>query len=101
VSNDRPRGGRFTWLTPSSVANNTRLKPILPLIAHGSLICYFTRGAGAAVEVAKRLGPGHSVATILCDSGLRYAGKLFSRKFLKSKGLLDQLPDSYQSALLP
>jgi len=55
----------------------------------------------AAVEVAKRLGPGHSVATILCDSGLRYAGKLFSRKFLESKGLLHHIDEQHRRALLP
>lgn len=41
----------------------------------------------AAVRVAKALGPGHTVATILCDGGARYQSKLFNPEFLRSKGL--------------
>ncbi len=40
-----------------------------------------------AVRLARELGPGHRVVTILCDSGLRYAGRLFNPEFLASKGL--------------
>lgn len=43
---------------------------------------------GAAVALAKQLGPGHTIATILCDSGSRYQSKLFNRDWLASKGLL-------------
>ena len=39
------------------------------------------------MRVARELGPGHTVATVLCDSGMRYAGKLYNRAFLESKGL--------------
>ncbi len=42
--------------------------------------------AGAA-HLARKLGPGHVVVTILCDSGVRYASKLFNPEFLKGKGL--------------
>ena len=38
-------------------------------------------------RLARHLGPGHTVATILCDSGARYASKLFNRAFLEGKGL--------------
>jgi cysteine synthase A len=41
----------------------------------------------AAIRVAKRLGPGHTVVTILCDSGARYQSKLFNPEFLRSKNL--------------
>ena len=41
----------------------------------------------AAVRVAKALGPGHTVVTILCDGGARYQSKLFNPAFLKEKGL--------------
>lgn len=47
----------------------------------------------AAVDVAKQLGPGHTVVTILCDSGGRYQSRLFSRSWLESKGLLSAVPD--------
>jgi len=40
-----------------------------------------------AVRLAKQLGPGHTVATILCDYGNRYASKLFNPEFLRSKNL--------------
>ena len=40
-----------------------------------------------AVRLAKELGPGHTVVTILADSGTRYQSKLFNPKFLKEKGL--------------
>lgn len=41
----------------------------------------------AAVEVAKKLGPGHTVVTILCDDGSKYRSSLFNPAFLKEKGL--------------
>ena len=40
-----------------------------------------------AIRLARHLGPGHTVATILCDSGARYASKLFNPAFLEGKGL--------------
>ncbi len=41
----------------------------------------------AAVRVAKALGPGHTVVTVLCDGGARYQSKLFNPEFLRGKGL--------------
>ncbi len=43
----------------------------------------------AAVQLAQRLGPGHTIATILCDSGAKYQSRLFNRKWLSEKGLLE------------
>jgi cysteine synthase A len=40
-----------------------------------------------AVQVARSLGPGHTVVTILCDVGSRYQSKLFNPVFLRAKGL--------------
>lgn len=40
-----------------------------------------------AIKLAKELGPGHTVATILCDYGHRYASKLYNPAFLREKGL--------------
>ena len=40
-----------------------------------------------AVRLAKDMGPGHTIVTILCDSGTRYQSKLFNPTFLRSKGL--------------
>jgi cysteine synthase len=41
----------------------------------------------AAIRVARRLGPGHRIATILCDGGARYQSKLFNPEFLRAKDL--------------
>ena len=40
-----------------------------------------------AVRLARELGPGHTIVTLLCDSGTRYQSKLFNPEFLKSKNL--------------
>ncbi|WP_375690664.1 cysteine synthase A [Pseudooceanicola sp. LIPI14-2-Ac024] len=40
-----------------------------------------------AVRLAKELGPGHTIVTILCDYGNRYQSKLFNPEFLREKGL--------------
>lgn len=40
-----------------------------------------------AIRLARELGPGHTVVTILCDGGQRYASKLFNPAFLREKGL--------------
>jgi cysteine synthase A len=40
-----------------------------------------------AVRLARELGPGHTIVTILCDSGLRYQSRLFNPTFLRSRDL--------------
>ena len=40
-----------------------------------------------AMRMAKDMGPGHTIVTILCDYGTRYQSKLFNPEFLKEKGL--------------
>ena len=40
-----------------------------------------------AIQLAKQLGPGHNIVTILCDPGKRYASKIYNKDFLKSKNL--------------
>jgi len=40
-----------------------------------------------AERLAEKLGPGHTLCTILCDSASKYQGKMFNREFLKSKEL--------------
>lgn len=42
----------------------------------------------AAVQLAKQLGPGRTIVTILCDSGTRYQSRLFNREWLAAKQLL-------------
>ena len=40
-----------------------------------------------AIKLAKKLGPGKTIVTILCDHGKRYASKIFNKEFLKNKNL--------------
>jgi cysteine synthase A len=40
-----------------------------------------------SIKLAQLLGPGHTIVTILCDSGTRYQSKLFNPAFLRAKGL--------------
>ena len=58
-----------------------------------------------AIRMAREMGPGHTIVTVLCDYGTRYQSKLYNPEFLKSKGLpvpewLDQparrLPEVYE-----
>jgi cysteine synthase A len=43
----------------------------------------------AAVRVARQLGPGQTVVTVLCDTGSKYLSRLFNRDWLAAKGLLE------------
>ncbi|TPX46054.1 hypothetical protein SeMB42_g02694 [Synchytrium endobioticum] len=47
----------------------------------------------AAIEVSRRLGPGHRIVTMICDGAYRYQSRLFSRKWLESKQLLNAVPE--------
>ena len=40
-----------------------------------------------AIRLAKEMGPGHTIVTLLCDYGTRYQSKLFNPAFLRSKSL--------------
>ena len=42
---------------------------------------------GAAVKLAKQMGPGHTIVTVLCDGGARYQSKLWNPEFLATKNL--------------
>ncbi|MEM6479663.1 MAG: cysteine synthase A, partial [Pseudomonadota bacterium] len=61
---------------------------------------------GGAMEMARHMGPGHTIVTILCDYGTRYQSKLYNPEFLRSKGLpvpawleaKSDIPDVYADA---
>lgn len=64
--------------------------PILfDLLQHEGLCLGGSSGINiaAAIRVAKEMGPGHTIVTILCDYGTRYQSKLFNPAFLKEKDL--------------
>ena len=44
-----------------------------------------------AIRLARDMGPGHTIVTVLADSGTRYQSKLFNPAFLREKGL--PIPD--------
>jgi cysteine synthase len=46
----------------------------------------------AAVRVARELGPGHTIVTVLCDGGAKYQSRLFNRAWLEQKGLAAFVP---------
>lgn len=54
-----------------------------------------------AIRMAKEMGPGHRIVTILCDGGARYQSKLYNPAFLKEKGLLASLPSAKPRRVLP
>jgi cysteine synthase len=53
----------------------------------------------AAVRVARELGPGHTVVTVLCDGGANYQSRLFNQEWLKMKGLDTAAPRPVRTPL--
>jgi cysteine synthase A len=65
------------------------LEHIFDVLIHEGLSVGTSSGINiaAAVRLARDLGPGHTVVTILADGGARYASKLFNPEFLRNRGL--------------
>ncbi len=65
------------------------LEQVFDLLQHEGISIGGSAGinVAAAIRVARTLGPGHMVVTILCDSGARYQSRLFNPEFLRSKSL--------------
>ncbi|MBV9734524.1 MAG: cysteine synthase A [Acidisphaera sp.] len=65
------------------------LEQVFDLMVHEGLSIGGSAGinVAAAIRVARDLGPGHTVVTILCDGGARYQSKLFNPEFLRPRGL--------------
>ena len=49
-----------------------------------------------AIRLAREMGPGHTIVTVLADYGTRYQSRLFNPEFLRSKGL--PVPDWIEGA---
>jgi cysteine synthase A len=62
---------------------------VFDLLEHEGLCLGGSSGVNVAgaVRLARHLGPGHTIVTVLCDSGTRYQSKLFNPGFLRSKNL--------------
>ena len=52
-----------------------------------------------AVQLARKIGPGHTIVTCLCDTGHKYYNKLFSRRALENMGILEAIPEPYRILL--
>jgi len=87
----------FSYQIPDSEA----LPIVFGLLAEEGLCLGGSSGinVAGAMRMAKEMGPGHTIVTILCDYGTRYQSKLFNTEFLKEKDLpvpswLDAAPSS-------
>ena len=88
--------GRITAIVKQMLVDKAYLIPdeeavpiIFDLLEHEGLCLGGSSGinVAGAIRLAKDLGPGHTIVTMLCDSGTRYQSKLFDPTFLRSKGL--------------
>jgi cysteine synthase len=62
---------------------------IYELLEHEGLCLGGSTGinVAGAIRLARQMGPGHTIVTVLCDSGYRYQSKLFNPDFMRSKNL--------------
>lgn len=75
------------------VTDEEALPIIFDLLKQEGLVLGGSSGinVAAAMKLARQLGPGHTIVTILCDYGTRYQSKLFNPAFLREKAL--PIPD--------
>jgi cysteine synthase A len=71
------------------VSDEEALPIVFDMAEHEGLLLGGSSGVnvGGAMKLAREMGPGHVIVTILCDSGVRYASKLYNPAFLRSKNL--------------
>jgi cysteine synthase A len=88
--------GRVTDIVKQMIVDKAYLIPdeeavpvVFDLLEHEGLCVGGSTGVNVAgaIRLAKDLGPGHTIVTILCDGGARYQSKLFYPEFLRSKNL--------------
>ena len=74
---------------PLRISDEDALQTMFTLVEKEGLYLGGSSGINvyAAVEMAKIMGPGHTIVTILCDSGSRYLSKLYNRNFLENNNL--------------
>jgi cysteine synthase A len=72
-----------------AISDSEMLPIVFDLLEHEGLCVGGSTGinVAGAIRMARDLGPGHTIVTVLCDYGTRYQSKLFNPEFLKSKGL--------------
>ena len=71
------------------IPDSEALPIVYDLLAHEGLCLGGSSGINiaGAIRMAREMGPGHTIVTVLCDYGTRYQGKLFNPDFLREKGL--------------
>jgi len=71
------------------IPDTETVQTVLDLLQHEGLCLGSSSGinVAGAVRLARELGPGHTIVTVLCDSGQRYQSKLFNPEFLRARGL--------------
>jgi len=78
----------LTVYYPYRVSDEEMMRAIIELGDEGLIMGGSTGiNVAGAVRMARELGPGHTIVTILCDYGSRYQSKLFNPEFLKERGL--------------
>jgi cysteine synthase len=84
-----------------NIPDDEALPIVFDLLSHEGLCLGGSSGinVAGAIRMARDMGPGHTIVTILCDYGTRYQSKLFNPEFLRAKGLpvpgwLDSGPSS-------
>jgi cysteine synthase A len=75
----------MAWRIPDEES----LAIVFDLAQHEGLVLGGSSGVNVAgaIRMARELGPGHTIVTVLCDYGSRYASKLYNPSFLRSKNL--------------
>ena len=71
------------------IPDDEAVQLIFDLLEHEGLCLGGSSGinVAGAIRLARELGPGHTVVTVLCDYGTRYQTKLFNPEFLRARGL--------------
>jgi cysteine synthase A len=71
------------------ISDEEMLLAIYDLVEHEGLVMGGSTGinVAGAIRLAKDLGPGHTVVTVLCDHGQRYQSKIYNPGFLAERGL--------------
>ena len=74
---------------PFNISDKVALPVLFSLLENEGLCLGGSSGinVAGAIKMAKELGPGHKIVTILCDPGARYQSKLYNIEFLREKGL--------------
>ena len=75
--------------TAYQIPDEEALPVIFDLASEEGLLLGGSSGVNVAgaIRLAKEMGPGHTIVTVLCDSGVRYQSKLFNPAFLRERKL--------------